>query len=337
MTNNEAPENAMRRIQALLEMATHPGTPQEERENAQDKADALMRKYRLDRAMINFTRVSSEVRDPEVSEYDRINLIDENSFARMSSRDYREEWGIQFEVNSLRGDVYRHCGTKVANLFDKMTVVGYQEDIFFGDLLWTTIFQDLVKKMFPIWLESNTFDQNVFALKNAGFSWPQVREMGLERNAKDQTGLLTAKNAGSKLRTAYARECKRQGFVPPEIQPRNPGLWRRSFIDSYASRLRHRFIIARAANNGDVSPAGTLALVKEEDLLTNKLWELFPQLNPENQPPAEEAVKGKKRLPKLKTRAADESAWAAGYNAANSVNINNSRSAEQNKKAGIES
>ena len=335
--NNDAvsntPEATMRRIQALLEMAAHPSTPPHERDLSQERADRLMAQYRLNRAMLNFDKDADDKGKPESQEYDHISLIDET--VKMSSRDYREEFGIEWSVNDLRALVYGHAGCRTATSHKKTTIVGFSEDIFFGNMLWGTIFQDLVTKMFPRWSGSgsDTFDKNVFLLKNAGYSWPQVREAGLAMEAKDRTGKLTAANAGSKLRTAYARECKRVGYIAPAIQPRSPGLWRRSFIDSFKIRLSERFMQMRINARTEEQAAGKsgeLALFREKDQINDLFYELFPHLHPDNLPkPTGKAIK-------LKDRAADPGAWQAGYSAANQVNISNAKAAGD-KKAEVES
>lgn len=335
-TQNEAPESIMRRVQALLELAAHPSTPQAERETSQEMADKLMARYRLDRAMLNFKSAGKvqERREPTHRFYDHIKLVDDSM--NHSTRDWNEEYGIQSVVNNMRDTIYRHAGCEYAFSGSGMTYVGYEEDLFFGDMLWSTVFQDVVTRMFPRWEREANFDENVFRLKNAGFSWPQVREAGLAVDARDRNGPLTAQNAGSKLRTAYNRYCKKVGYEPPETQPRNPGLWRRSFVDSYSSRLRQR--MAKLKNNAEqeAGEEGALALIKDSDLVRQKLYDLFPSMNPANWPKHEvdsNAPKPKARRPKkIKYRAADPAAWDAGYHAANRVDLGNVKAAGHKKE-----
>lgn len=332
-TQHEAPESIMRRIQSLLELAGHANTPEHERTAAQERADRLMAKYRLDRAMLNFTDKTDLNRIPVHREYDIIKLYSDE--AAQTNRDWSEELGIQTEINYLRTDVYHHTGCRTYTRFKKITVVGYEEDIFYGDMLWMTIFSDVVTRIFPTWKMDIGFDENVFNLKNAGFSWPQVREMGLAKNAADKTGYLTADNAGSKLRTAYKRHCKKVGFEPPKTQPRNPGLWRRSFVDSYSSQLRSRMLDMKMANEEAAGKEGEIALVKDADRVREEFYKLFPNMDPRNAPKLDPNIKyvkvplGKFKMPKQ--RATDMSAWAAGRSAADSVNLSNNKAAGHKK------
>lgn len=314
----------MRRIQSLLERAAHPATPQAERETAQEMAEKLMAKYRLDRAMLNFNKDKKQRREPSHREYDEIDLV--NSSAANTARDWNEEFGIQSVIRYLRTSVYSHAGCKTTSTFSKFTAVGYEEDLFFADMLWATIFQDVVTKMFPGWDSTASMDENVFKLKNAGYSWPQVREMGLANGARDIRGPLTFANAGSKLRTAYNRYAKKIGYEAPKEQPRNPGLWRRSFVDSYAARLRQRLREMKKNSSEEAGEEGALALIQDEDLVVQKFYEMFPDLNPANFPEQEplteeELKKLRRRAPKVKTRQADMAAWNAGHTAASRVNL----------------
>lgn len=330
---SNTPEATMRRIQALLERAAHPTTPGPEKEASQAAADRLMSKYRLDRALLNFAKDAKDRGLPEKREYEQINLIDDEM--PMSSKDFKEEWGIENAVRMLRHDIYYHAECRMFSTHKIVSVVGFEEDLFFADLLWNTVFLDLTVKMFPRWTGSgsDTFDKNVFLLKNAGYSWPQVREAALKVNARDKLGPLTHANSSSKLRTAYARECKRIGFVPPEKQPRNPGLWRRSYIDSFRTRLNERFYEMKLAAKQDqqaAGEAGALALYQAADQVKDLFYEMFPDANPANWPKADPNAK-KLKLPKVRQRAADEGAWAAGYSAASQINISNAKAAGDKK------
>lgn len=335
MTSNEASENIMRKIQSLLERAAHPSTPEHERQTSQEMADKLMAKYRLDRAMLNFKKTDL-TREPTHREYGLIDLITKES--TVSNKDYNEEWGIQSQVNWLRSSIYTHAGCRSTSRFQTFTVVGYEEDIFYGDMLWTTIFQDVITKMFPGWRKDVGFDENVFTLKNAGFSWPQVREMGLANEAADRIGMLTAENAGSKLRTGYKRHAKKIGYNPPAVQPRNPGLWRRSFVDSYSSQIQNRIRAMAAANAESAGKEGEIALIKDADRVRDFFYNLFPDLNPENwakpEPIDPDAPKPKLRKSKPhKAREADIGAWMAGKAAADRVNLNQTKAAGHTKEA----
>ena len=323
----DAPENIIRRVQSLLERAAHAGTDEHEREVCQQKAEALMAKFKLDRAMLNFQRKGKRVNEPVHRVYDKLNLAD--NAAMQTNRDWKEEVGIEFAIKHLRQDIYSHAGCRYYETGAEFNVVGYEEDIFYADMLWTNVFMDVTQNLFPRWNNEIGFDANVFYLKNAGFSWPQVREIGLANNARDRSGALTYDNAGSKLRTGYNRHAKKVGFVKPKEQPRNPNLYRRSMVDGYASRLRARLYELKQSSKMDVGKEGELALVQDADYLQEYLWTLFPHLRPKEYTEEElEAmrqenanIKPTRYRKPPKAREADPRAWQAGHDAANRVKL----------------
>lgn len=318
MASPEASEGIMRRVASLLERAAHADTPQAERETAQELADTMMAKYRLDRAMLNFNRDEKEVREPMHRAYKRISLVNREA---ITGRKDVVEYTLEGWINALRSEVYTHCGCMVATLQDA-TVVGYEEDIFYGDMLWATVFQDMITRIYPGWTKGRSFDENVYMLKKAGFSWPQVREMGLKAEARDRSGPLTAKNAGSKLRVAYKRHAATLGEIVPEgrQQPANPWNFRRSFVAGYYNTLTIR--MQHLKEQQVPSEEGALALVKDEDRIKQMFYKMFPSMmpTPEDEKDYLPEQKGrKKKEPKVKP--IDLNAYYAGVDAGEKVNL----------------
>ena len=244
------------KIQALLERAQHPATGDEERQACMEKADALMAKYRIDRAMLNFDRKDT-IREIISREMDR----------------NRSEYSAY--LNSMMFRVYEHCGCKVASGYGKYTAVGYEEDIFFGDMLWATIQLEFARKMMPTWEASRPFDQNVFLLKESGKSWMEIVHMA---PASERLN----KNSGGRLRGAYKRWADKIGYAVPKEQPRQPKLWRESFAESFRVRLSERLWELSQKSKQDVGEQGALAIIKDEDRVLQEFYRLFPNLDPEN-------------------------------------------------------
>jgi hypothetical protein len=194
--------------------------------------------------------------------------------------------------------------------------------------------------MFPKWESYRGFDANVYEIKKAGYSWPEVREMGLAKEAFDRSGPLTAANAGSKLRTAYKREAERRGEIvlPGKQQPMNPKLYRDSFAASFASAISSRFkelSAEYAAGDGEY----TIAIQTEEDRVLAEFYRLFPNLHPDEirkrndaareahhariagMTPAQRRAWERQMASGQKTRSADMNGWKAGRRAADAVNL----------------
>jgi hypothetical protein len=90
-------ESAIRRIQGLLERASHPETPKPERESCQELADKLIHKYRVDRAMLNFKK-KDQAKEILTREYEPVR-----------ARDYG------FILNGMQRECYRHAGVQLGH------------------------------------------------------------------------------------------------------------------------------------------------------------------------------------------------------------------------------
>lgn len=344
----EPNENIMRRVSSLLERAMHPGTGEAERESAQAMADKLMAKHRLDRALLDFGKKKEERREPVKAVFERLKLIDENT-ANYGARDYTE-YTLQGRMNNLRMSIFKHAGCRYnyAQIGENhqygYVVIGFQEDIYFAEILWNTIFMDISTKMYPTWKKDRSFDENVFTIKSAGYSWSQVREVGLAHEGRDHIGVLTRENAGSKLRTAYKREAKRRGIVVPpgKQQPTDPHWWRQSFVQSYSTRLSQRLMALQAEHEEYQGLDNLPAIRQDSDLINQKFWEEFPEEHPDEVAKrraewerlnAEDTAPKTRAVRPAKIRYADSAAWEAGVRAADSINLSTAKAAGDKKGA----
>lgn len=267
MVASKSAEDHIRRVEALLNLASDPRTPEGERENAQAKANSIMFQFRIDQAMLFQKGGTSVAREVISREYDRLST---------------EEF--TYITSSIRTLIFIHMGC-MTNGFGKLTVVGYEDEIQMAEMLWAQIFLHFTQTVFPKWETYRSFDANVFELKTAGYSWPYVRDAGLRHSAKDVGGFLTYKNASSKLRTAFKREASRRNVEvkPGKQQPMNPSKWRKSFAEAYAARISRRLMDMRAKDEANAGKEGVLALVSEHDRIKQRFYELFPELHPEAQ------------------------------------------------------
>lgn len=333
MTETEAPsEKIQNRIRALLERAAHPETPAPEQELCQQRAADLMQKYRIDMALLSFGQ------DQSMRKIGSEELLKHTSnFASF--------------LNNMMVSVYRHAKCEVAVAWESYTAVGYEEDLFYAGLMWSNVHMDFVSKMLPAWSDTRTFDQNIYLLKEAGKSWMDIVKM-----APASAG-IDAKS-GSKLRGAYARWAKVIG-AEEKAQPRNPKLWRESFVQAYTETLgsRLRILASHATDASGDSNRAALALVKDEDRVKSAFYQQFPSYDPVVQEAHSKAMqvreenrraalspaarrkedhdeemwarKASRRKPG-KTRYADMSAWDAGQKAANSVDLTGRSNAVRN-------
>ncbi|AOE44855.1 hypothetical protein BI084_gp43 [Gordonia phage Terapin] len=341
-------DRRLRIIENLLIKASHEGTPEHERILSQEQADRLMAQYQIDRAILNFNRDEKEVRQPVERDYETVDIVQDGSVrgstynwntGRLTMSRDTEEYAIQGVISGIRGNVFRHAGCMWFFANNKTRAIGYEEDLMFAEMLWLGIFSDIMTKMFPTWDASRGFDENVYRLKKAGYSWSQVREIGLKNQAKDAYGMLTEKNAGSKLRNGFKRHATKIGeeVLPGKRQPSNPHLWRRSFIDSYSATLSQRMAALKAGREEYFDKTNLPAMTQDKDRVRQRMYELYPELDPANQPkpdPDQEAAPRKPiKAVKQKIRHADPDAWAAGHSAASKINLRNDKAAGDRKEA----
>lgn len=324
-------DRIIQKIQALLERAGHPETPEGERIACEDKADVLMTKYRIERAMLNFKRTDT-VREITNREFEAV----QGDFAGT--------------LNYIMYSVFQHSGCRATQAWKKITVVGYEEDIFFGEMLWVNIHREFVTRMLPSWSTSRTFDHNVYLLKESGKSWMEI--VYAENEALGVKSTLTAKS-GSRLRTAYKRWAERIGAEVPKEQPRNPKLWRESFAQSFEASIYRRLREMKAKRTGEeqATEGAAVALIKDEDRIKAEFYRLFPDRDPENikkrdaeyeaaEAARRAALTDAERVAEDRQRERDRARWArqsaswkpsprdqrgweAGHNAASSVDLAN--------------
>ncbi len=340
-----AMDSKMRVIEALLRTAAHEATPDHERVLAQEKADKLMIQYQIDRAMVNLDRDNDRKVEPIRKEYDKIDLVDRGSV--QNTRDI-SEYFVQASLNGIKRSIFHHAGAvtteKFLNGSHTFIAIGFPEDLVYAEMLWLSVFAEIVPKMFPTWEENRGFDENVYALKASGRSWPQVFEMAMRHGPtakeelaesgffyvtsesigpSDKTGPLTKKNAASKLRTAYRRHAKSIGEEVSR-QPSDPHWWRKSFAHAFETSLAQRIGAMKQGREEYFDKSNLPAMQHDADMVKAKFYEEFPEKNPANQPKPDPNVKPTKAV-RRKERYADPNAWQAGHAAAHSVNLSNNK------------
>lgn len=253
------------------------------------------------------------------------------------------------------------------SMADKLmaTAVGYEDDLFYAEMLWANVYMDFITKMFPKWEPWRSFDENVYIIKSSGYGWPHVCVEGLRNNGADQSGPLTQANSGSKLRTAFKREAKRRGEVvlPGRQQPAVPQLWRDSFAQSYQSTVESRLQTMKWQNREAAGNGSEIALVKDEDRIKAEFWRLFPQYDPEEHKrrwarmDAEEEARRARLTPEeleaeekerekeerrwarrkpAKEKQADMRGWNAGNKAGNSVKLSADKNVGNGRMGALE-
>lgn len=258
VTNVE--DSLLNKIQNLLTLAGREDTPEHERRLAQERAEVMMAKYRIDMAMLAFNDIGKQ-REIVSHELER----------------HRLDYGGY--LNSMMVNVYRHFGCPAHQKWDKITAVGYEDDLRMASIMWSGVHMDFVSKMMPVWSDSRTFDHNVYLLKESGKSWMEIV------NAAPEGARLT-RNSGSTLRNSYQRWAKASG-VDANPHPRNPKAWRAAFVASYEQTLTLRLVeldrmrasTEKDANDDDSNVS--LAIQTDAERVMAEFYTMFPDLHPD--------------------------------------------------------
>lgn len=252
----------LRRVQALLDLAGHPNTPEDERANALAKADAIMFERRIDDTMLRQMK----------SEKDKVGEIIRKDF------DLGDHYEFLGEQKAMLASVFGHFGCKIATNWKGVYVVGFARDIEMGEMMWLTIQRDFVTKLFPAWDRSLSVQENVYNIKSSGKSWMDIVHL-----APEDAGIT--KNSGSTLRSMYKREAAKRGVEHVE-HSRTPAKYRATFSESFASRIQQRlYQMGQESKQGlkDRDESQSLALIKDEDLVAEEFYKLFEHLRPKTE------------------------------------------------------
>lgn len=247
----------MRRIRSLIERAEHSKTSEHERQACLAKADALMFKNSIDRATVE----ALESKQTRIKRFDWDMPFDSEFF---------------YYFSDMMGKVARHCRLKSVAGYRNLAVVGYEEDIMYGQMLWTTIHLEFARKINPGWSQHRDFDENVTLLKEAGEKWISIARIAMEH------GYAESEVMGQKLGQAYKRQCKREGREPKRGTQRHRA-YRQSFAESFFATITRRLHELEQSEDESIEDRDRIlpALRVDEDKVQEVFWEHFPKLHPD--------------------------------------------------------
>lgn len=188
-----------------------------------------------------------------------------------------------------------------------ITLVGFEQDVNYVEMLYLTLRLQLVKSLEPEVDPALGYDANIYVLHEAGVKWGEICRL-LNKVAGEDTWPVTPWPDGGKIHRAYDRECKARGVSGQAIYSHKT--YRRSFADGFNSRIFSRLL----AKRGDAQTALVLADKAKE---VDDLWEsLIPK-------PAEteEQPKQSKRVRKVKETPFNPRAYDAGTAVADKVDL----------------
>jgi hypothetical protein len=260
-------EDILRKVQALIARAESTEF-EAEREQCLRRADDMMVKYAIEEWEAR-QRGDKSALKPE-----------------MMKMDFKWYWNspVSEQLWSLFASIMSHCSCVIAtqkvtgyNGHDpdeayKMPVFGMSQDIGYANMLFTSLYLQMVDKTQPTFDPSLTLAQNITRGKEAGMSWVQVAKWTGETGAI--TGPSTVKGSWVKM---YRRECERQGIEP--VKQTNPETHIRNFAWGYTYKIQERL---REMRGEQEKSTGSLlpALRDAVDLSREAMYDMFGDLRP---------------------------------------------------------
>ena len=259
-----ADERILEQVQNLVAKIEHPNTSETEREMCRARADTLMFRYAIDEAMVRKAEKASIRTKP----------ITRKVVISGAWNEHRENLE---RVLRLLADTNR-CRVVGVRLEDQYIghIVGFEADVRFVEMMYVSIHLTFAGKVDPKWNMALTEGQNVRILKEAGFKWRRIVEMG---------GWEWPDNG--MVSRLYRRQCAADG-VAPQMHVHRHDAYRTSFAEAFFSHLTGRmwtFSNSRdeqvKAYEAETGASGTaLVLADRKTDVDEAFYELWPDQKP---------------------------------------------------------
>ena len=304
-------------IAALLAQAEHPNTSEIERDTFLAKADAMMAKHMIDEALVRMAQKPDERRKPV--------RVDVKLY------DYGTTFGNRMRV--IAAQLFKTVGVRAAysHRTGESTLVGFEEDVKWAQLLFMNIQTSFLAKMTPKWDPQRSFDDNVAALRESGAKWDYIARTA-ERH--EQLGVPYGSLPGwddkgrekvqDMLVTAYRRWCRKTGSTPVKVTRHEA--YRHSYAEAFTARVCAR-LEEMAEARREAGSGMELVLYNVQEAVDAAFYEAFPDLDPEAQKARMEAIREQQRQ-------ADEAhaAWLASLTPAQRLRYEREQAAKREKE-----
>jgi hypothetical protein len=247
----------MNKIAALLAKAeaTQAQYP-EEAKTYREKAESLMRKYRIEEEQMIREAVSSGA--PIWKDITISSIFGE----------WREVFSSMFD------DIARHCGVRWMMEYKQAEeygrTVGYEMDVRLVEMIFTAARLAFLARMEPEFDTSLSAEENIYRLRGSGMDRQSVAEKVFGRKGHSE---------GIKVGAVYRAECEKRGEVDA-ISGRgfNASLYRVAYADQFATTIRRRLREARDASD---SHGGAVVLPEREARVREAFYVKYPYMRPE--------------------------------------------------------
>lgn len=291
-----AEEKVLELVRNLLARAEHPNTPAPEAELCQKQADKLMFKHAIEEAFLRASQSEKERKTPVRKD---IRLVSEGTMEFWPQM--RTVLGEVAFANRCRAVVGHSAGGTI-------TLVGFNEDVAWTEMLFTSIYFSFVRQINPKWDSEIGYAANVYNFKVAGYKWADINDVSMRNGGPDArvyeerysyrdgryVDMPTKKIKGTMI-GAYKRHAKAIGDYNI-VSTQSHDAYRRQFTDAFVNHIARRLREMSREHEKDMDsmPGAALALVDIRKTVDDHFFDMFPQFRPaseEELAAAEEARK----------------------------------------------
>ncbi len=238
-----------------------------EREAYLAKADALMFKYKIDEAMLAAKRGDKAPIGASTVTHEEMEWINRylDPFAEIHS--------------AVVAGLQMLTGVRAVQGYKTLDVFGYEPDIRYFKMLWTSVHLQFAAKLEPKWNTALTDGENIKNLIESGQKWVAVWQAGRERGALQDVKCPPADNG--KMKRLYAKECKRVGQEKMKLTF-NIKQYRESFAAAYRDTIINRcwtLYIERQRMEREAGDGVSLVLKKDADAIEELMNKVYPNLS----------------------------------------------------------
>ncbi len=272
----------LKRVRALVERAEHPATPTAEAELCRERADELMTRYAIEELQVHSDGRNQNLRPAKI-------YVDLGERGSLFTEDAACLAHVVASYCRCRMVWLKGSAEHNADGQEKAAVFGYEGDLRYFELLYTTLYLHMNGAIFPKPDPALSEDANAYVLHTAGLNWLDIANVygWLRTEAEpDDTQAIMYHNKntgerksnwtiGSHYKRAYYRECKRRHVTPLKISASASFGFRKNAASGYVARIGQRL---RAAA-GKREHSTELALADRDRSIDAMFTKAFPEVS----------------------------------------------------------
>lgn len=267
---SEARESLLRKVRALLAKANDRSVTPAEADAFRAKADELMARFAIEEFELADKRTTKPV----------VRRVDFSWWF-----DAEQDSDAKTATFHMFMRVYEHCRCAVVykNAGSTIPVVGYDNDLDYADLLFTSLLLQLVRATNPQPDSDLDYYHNLEMLHSAGIPWPVVAERMINANIF-WPGYQPGQLLGKKIEYKMTRDYRRWADDNDRDRPYpNWQTHRRSFAMGFTASVGQRIEEMRLAQSQQTTSRGTGFDLVIRDIRLNVrdvMWAEFPNMKP---------------------------------------------------------